>query len=469
MIIITIVIIVALIVTYMIYQSYNVGKVWDFAHIYSSIPAQIVIPRSIDELRNIINNNYKLKDPYKICIAGGKYSHGGHTMADDALYIDMKKLNKISLSDDKNSVNVEAGATWEIVQKYLDRYNLSVAEMQSYRNFSVGGSISVNCHGRGMKYGTIADTVQSMVLLTTDGNVIHASRKHNLDIFRGVIGGYGSIAIILSAELIVEENFPIERVTQIAKYQDIHKILSKLEGHNDNLIFYNGNIYPKKEDEIVNIYWYRTDKGITDNTRLRPNVKINLKTMVGEQLLRRTHSAKYIRAHFEPKKLAKNETVWKNYEMGYDTNSLKQPAKYPTTAILQEYFIPTDKVIIFLKYFWKIMSEYNVNLLNLSLRYVKKTDIPILNYAPSNRIAVVLYLNIHNNYSAIEYAKIWTRLLINKSIHLYGSYYLPYLPLATVKQFRIVYPNYEKLIQIKNKYDKKNLLTSHFIKKYILQ
>ena len=144
--------------------------------------------------------------------------------------------------------------------------------------------------------------------------------------------------------------------------------------------------------------------------------------------------------------------------MSYDTNSLKPLVKYPTTNVLQEYFIPVNLVPLYLHFFWTIINRYNVNLLNVSLRYVKKSDIPILNYAPSDCIAIVLYLNISNNLASLKYAEKWTRTLIDKAIKFGGSYYLPYLPFASLTQFQKAYPNYGRLLEIKRIYDPKSFI-----------
>ena len=154
--------------------------------------------------------------------------------------------------------------------------------------------------------------------------------------------------------------------------------------------------------------------------------------------------------------------------MSYDTASLEPFYRYPTTTILQEYFVPPEAVENFLKEFWEIINKYNVNLLNVSLRYVKKTDLPVLNFAPSNRIAVVLYLNIGNNKTSLDYGKYWTRLLIDLVNQYGGTYYLPYLPFATLSQFRLSYPNWHDYLEFKKRYDPKLRLSNEFLEKYIL-
>ncbi len=65
--------------------------------------------------------------------------------------------------------------------------------MQSQNIFTVGGSISVNVHGRDIRYGSLMDTVKSMRLLQADGSIIEISRTKHPELFSLVNGGYGVI------------------------------------------------------------------------------------------------------------------------------------------------------------------------------------------------------------------------------------------------------------------------------------
>lgn len=374
------------------------------------------------------------------------------------------KLNKIVKLKDR-LLTVQAGSIWDKIQRYLDKLNLSVSEMQSYNNFSVGGSISVNCHGRGMQYGTLVDTIKSMKVVTSDGKLIYTDRKINPLLFKSIIGGYGGIAIVVEVTLIVCDNYPISRKTMISTIP-VSKAI-KLIKSNPKLVFYNANIYPTKENEVVHVTWNKTEEPLTDNTRLQKKYVHYWKEMIQEQLLRRLTFCKFLRAYIEPKSLKKRAVVWRNFEMSYDTNTLEPLLKYPTTSVLQEYFVPVNGIDYFLKFFWEVMNDYKVNILNVSLRYVHKTDIPILNYAPEDRIAVVLYLNIGNNDKWFKYAKNWSQHLIQKALDLGGTYYLPYLPFATKEQFQSGYPNYNIYKKVKNLYDPNNRLSNRFIEEYI--
>jgi FAD/FMN-containing dehydrogenase len=242
----------------------NNHYVKDFANIHTAIPYRTFEPTNEDQIMHIL----KKYENMKISIAGSKYSHGDHTMKDGGLYIDMKNMNRI-LELKNGIVKVQSGTTWSKLIKFLNKFNLSVAEMQSYSSFSVGGSVSVNCHGRSTIYGTIGDTVEELKVMTSDGNIIYCSRDHNDDIFRACIGGYGGIAIILEVSLKTTDNCHIERKIINAKSESLQELLElPKSGIETGLVFFNINIYPaaqyknKKRHDLFCVLWYKTDKAI---------------------------------------------------------------------------------------------------------------------------------------------------------------------------------------------------------------
>jgi len=436
-----------------IYILHKNKRVNDFAKICYATPYQIIYPKNEIEILDAIKNSTK-----RICIAGGKYSHGGQTMLDDSIYIDTKYLNNI-ISLNPGSVKVQSGITWKDLQIFLDQYDLSIAEMQSYRNFSVGGSISVNCHGRGLEYGTIADTVISLTVITADGDFVIADKDNNYDLFRAVIGGYGGIGFIYDCTLLTGRNFQIERKI-ITTSLDVNKIQQIVT--NQNSVLYNARIMVESDiniDKIIHVCWFKTRKPLTNSRRLRQDIKYPIANIFMGTSVSNFASSRKIRSEVDLSQFKHKLITWKNYEMSYDTNDLKLLTKRWTTNILQEYFIPISddgSLREFLKYFKKMVVLYDIKIINISLRYVKKTDIPILNYAPVDSIAVVLYININNNDSGLFLTKKWTQLLIDKSLATGGKFYLPYLILFTHEQFLTAYPDYITYKKIKNKYDPSN-------------
>ena len=141
-----------------------------------------------------------------VSIAGARHSMGGQTIAPGGIRVNMLPLRSMELDEKSDSLHVDAGALWADVIPYLDRHGRSVEVMQSDNSFTVGGSLSVNCHG--WQYGRppIASTVESFHLMTADGNVVQCSRTENKELFSLALGGYGLFGIILDADLHVVKN-----------------------------------------------------------------------------------------------------------------------------------------------------------------------------------------------------------------------------------------------------------------------
>lgn len=59
--------------------------------------------------------------------------------------------------------------------------------MQSYNDFSVGGSIAVNVHGQDLSTGQIISTIISLTVLLPTGDIITVNRKKNYDLFQAFV------------------------------------------------------------------------------------------------------------------------------------------------------------------------------------------------------------------------------------------------------------------------------------------
>ena len=141
-----------------------------------------------------------------VSIAGARHSMGGHTISPDGIVLDMLPFKHMELDADKHILHVGAGARWSDIIPYLDARGFSVAVMQSNNNFSVGGSISVNCHGWQHNSTPIASTVDSLRLMKADGAVVRCARDENAELFSLVLGGYGLFGVILDVDLRVVPN-----------------------------------------------------------------------------------------------------------------------------------------------------------------------------------------------------------------------------------------------------------------------
>jgi len=425
----------------------------------------IISPRSIKELQKIVRS---ADGP--IAIAGACYSQGGQIAIKNGTVINTKYLNKIiNLNLKEKTITVQTGATWYDVQKYINPYNLSIASMQSYNNFSIGGSLSVNAHGRDIHYCQLINTVKSIQILTADGNLINANREQNQDLFAAAIGGYGLLGIITQATLQLTDNIPLERSTKACLFEYFDSIFLNTIAPDPSVVFYNTDIFPKEYTKCLITTWHTTNKPVTDTTALqKPTSPFYIINQLSEIFLRRVPLAKLLRFPFEQLTTKEPLIIYRNNEMSYSVSQLAIQTHFPTTMTLQEYFIPIKHAKTFAKKLCSILNTNWVNVLNISIRYVKPDKTCLMSYAKEESFSFVIYLNIFNISKSINQACQWTQQIIDAALENQGSYYLPYLMCATKKQFNKAYPRFQQLLKIKKLYDPTNKFRNMLFNKYTL-
>lgn len=434
----------------------------DFSTLNKTLVSAYHKPTTVEQVQTIVQQAQG-----KISIAGGQYSHGGQTIASNGTVIDMKALDKIvDFSLEDKTITVQSGALWADVQAFIDRYNLAIAVMQSYCDFTVGGSLAVNVHGRYLGYGPIIQTVKSIKIVVADGSLMIASRTENADLFFAAIGGYGAVGVIVEVTLQLTDNEKMERkVVQLSvtEYKDF--FLQYIKSNPDALL-HNADLYPHNYNKVSSITWYKTDKPLTVDDRLKPATKGYGKHTLNIMALKRIPGIKWLRSYFlDHFKLEEHPVVWRNYEAGYRVKELQYPTLF-SHAFLQEYFVPIEQFDVFVNKMKAIFQKYQVNVLNVSIRHVAQNDESLLSWSSKESFAFVIYYDQWKSQKELEKSQIWTRELIQAVLSLEGSYYLPYRLEATQDQFEKAYPGSRKFFEIKNHYDPSNRFSNALLEKY---
>ena len=100
--------------------------------------------------------------------------------------------------------------------------------MQTYANFTVGGALSVNCHGRYVGLGPLVLSVRAIKLALHDGSVVDASRTENPELFFGAIGGYGALGVVVEVELDLAQNLEFNVVADGVENEEVRAALQHL-------------------------------------------------------------------------------------------------------------------------------------------------------------------------------------------------------------------------------------------------
>ena len=404
-----------------------------------------------------------------VSVGGGRYSMGGQIAAANSMHFDMRALkNVIAINAAKKTIRVQAGITWRDIQDLIDPLNLSIKIMQSYSNFTVGGSLSVNCHGRYVGKGPIVNSVNAVQLVTVDGEVLELSRTQEPALFSAIFGGYGGLGIITEVELALEDNTKIERIIKKVALKDYPKYFQDNIVADKKIVLHNADLLPTDYSLYRTISWRETEKPLTQTERLVPrglNYRFEKNAIWSMTEL---PGGLHLRESIDKINQASDTKVtWRNLEASLDAASLEPSTRIFSTFLLQEYFIPVDNFLSFAQAMTKILTARNVQVLNVSIRHSPADNESLMKWAPSEVFSFVIYYKQSNTPRARNTAKVWTRELIDAALANTGRYYLPYRLDATPKQFLQAYPEVKTYAALKAKMDPDNRLRNQLWDKYL--
>lgn len=414
------------------------------------IVAQVIKPTKIEDLQDAIRTSQR-----PISVGGGRFSMGGQTASPQSLHIDMRGLNQIiEFSQETKSIKVQAGIRWCDIQQYIDGYDLSVKIMQTYANFTVGGSLSVNVHGRYIGQGPLILSVISIDLVLADGSMMHATPNENAELFYGAIGGYNALGVIAQAEFSLSDNVKVERISKKMSRKEYYDYFFKEVRDRPSSIFHNGDIYPPHYERMNAVTWIETTKKISTRQRLMPLKVAYPLERYFLWAFSETPFGKWRREFIiDPIIFLGKKVRWKNYEAGYDVTELEPKSREHSTYVLLEYFAPVKQFETFASSMSEIFRRYDANVINISVRHAKPDSGSYLAWAREEVFAFVVYYKQKTDEYAKEETAIWTRELIDAVLKVGGTYYLPYQVHATSEQFHKAYPYADKLFELKRKID----------------
>jgi len=440
---------------------------------YYSAQGIEVYPGSSDEVISFVDNAKALGK--KIAIAGAHYSQSKNTLPieADAYCLNMQKINHVEIDPNTKRARVGAGASWKDVQDAANAHGLAVKVMQASNVFSVGGSLSVNCHGWDHQAGTLAECVTSIKIVDARGKLQTLTPQEPL--FSLVVGGHGLFGVIVEVELSLCDNEALvswgKKITpdtyaeyfqkEILPNSDHRMHLYRLSLDPDNLlregvaITYSAKTakFPMQAQGVSKLKDEPEEGTRSDRILMHMGRSI--------PLARKLYWAKESRRIVGDEKQLRNEIMRPPIYAGFSNS--KADAEW-----LQEFFIKPSEFAPFLAFLSQVLTENEVALLNASVRFVKKDDKALMGYAKDeDRFAVVLFFKQMLTSNDIDKTQKWVQKVISYLNDHGGSYYLPYQHFATSEQFQKAYPQAAGFARMKRVYDPDALFQNGFYEDYI--
>lgn len=422
---------------------------------------------SLEQLKYVFN--YAKNKNIPISIAGAKHSMGGHTMYPNGVVLNMRPYNKIELDTVSNILTIGSGALWEEAISYLNQYGKSIAVMQAFSSFSIGGSISVNGHGWQKDAPPVSSSVVSFTLMKANGTIVNCSRTENKELFSLVIGGYGLFGVILDVKLKVVDNKNMVFKRYKIKSNQYLDYFDKYASNDEKVELVFGRLNISKdnflEDATLNTF------AVSDIPVTREKIEQNQSMQEMKRLVFRSsvdsEYGKRLRWSLENNigEFSSDELFTRN-ELLNDNVSLIENKDTSSTDILHEYFIPRRNFDAYISKLKEVLPKHNIDLLNITIRNVYPDDDSFMSYANEEVFGFVFLFNQKKCKCVEKAMKKMTQELVDVVIEMEGTHYLPYRLHIEKDQMRKVYPQSDEFFRLKLKYDSAELFNNKFYQHY---
>ena len=157
-------------------------------------PAAIVRVANAADIAAVLN--FAQATDLPVAIRSGGHSTGGFGVADGALVIDVRDLNRIDIDVTEQTAWAGAGMTAGEVTRAVEQHGLIVGFGDSasvgIAGLTLGGGIGYLAR----KHGLTIDSLLAVEIVTAAGDILVADEHHHADLFWALRGGGGNFGVV---------------------------------------------------------------------------------------------------------------------------------------------------------------------------------------------------------------------------------------------------------------------------------
>jgi FAD/FMN-containing dehydrogenase len=435
--------------------------------------AEVVAPRSVEEISAALARAAASDRP--LSIGGGRHAMGGQQFAAGGTLLDMRAMDRVlGLDRERGLVEVEAGIMWpELVAHLIEAQRgegpaWGIAQKQTGADrLTVGGSVSVNGHGRGLAMAPIVADVEALRLVLPDGAVVECSRDREPDLFRLAVGGYGLVGVIAAVTLRLAPRRKLERVVEPITVPELEAAFAERIAA--------GFLYGDMQFAIDSASADFLHRGVfscyrpTDPDRPIPDGQRVLVRDDWRRLLFLGHTDKsrafteYARHYLA----TSGQVYWSDlhqladYEDGYhEALDTALGAVHPGSEMIGELYVPRPALAGFMAAAADDLRRREGNVIYGTVRLIHRDDETALPWARDDFACVVINLHTDHTPDGIAGTAAAFRGLIDIALERGGSYFLTYHRWATREQVLAAHPALPGVLREKRRRDPGGLIQS---------
>jgi len=451
-----------------VHSQLNSARVW-----------RIVQPDTLDAVRNAIKAAQK--EEKAVCISGSRHAMGGQQFLMDGLMIDTRRMNRVlGFDPERGHVEVEAGVHWPqllqqlaAAQKGREKQWTFAQKQGGADRLTLGGCLSANIHGRGLKLPPFVGDVESFKLLNANGDVVQCSRSENPELFRLAIGGYGLFGLITAVTLRLVERRKVERVVEVRQVDSLAKGFA--ERIRDGFVYgeFQFSIDEASAD-FLNRGVFSCYRPVDPATPVPANQKeLHERDLV--ELLHLAHAAKgeAFRRYAGFQLSTHGQVYWsdeqqmsaypENYHRALDQ---RLGAQVRASETMTEICCERDALERFLGEVRDYARRDKVDIIYGSVRLIEQDRETFLPWARRSYACVLFNIHVEHTTSGLIKAGDVLRRLVDIGIKHGGSYYPTYNRYALRRQVEACFPQLPEFLRLKRKHDPQELFQSEWYRHY---
>ncbi|WP_192796642.1 FAD-binding oxidoreductase [Serinicoccus kebangsaanensis] len=409
-----------------------------------------------------------------VSVCGGRHAMGGQQFGEDALQLDLSGLTAVGdLDAGRALVSVGAGIQWPELLLELDRRSsaLGLSPPLTFRQkqtgadrLSLGGALSANVHGRGLRFKPFIDDVESFVLVDAQGEVRRCSRTTDQELFRLAIGGYGLFGVITEVTLRLVPRQHLRRVVEVVDLSEVARSLDDrlAQGYTyGDFQFVTDPAAPGFLDRGVLAAY----APVPDDTPLTGD-PVELTAGRWQELLALAHSDKARAFDLYAEHYQRTDgQVYRSdlHQLGVYVDGYHDALDGPAASeMITEVYVPRAQLTSFMQACREDFRAHAVECIYGTIRLIEPDDESFLPWAQGRWACIIVNLHVQHDQPGIEKAAEDFRRIIDRALERGGSFYLTYHRWATRAQLLAAHPRLPAFLQHKHEHDPEDRFQSEW-------
>jgi FAD/FMN-containing dehydrogenase len=439
---------------------------------------EILKPTSPREVEAAIRR--AASDGKAVSLCGSRHAMGGQQFGAGTTLLDLRSLNRVRRFDPaRGTVEVEAGIEWPALVDFLvdrqrgERKQWGIAQKQTGADrLTIGGALSANAHGRGLRMAPFVGDVESFELVDAAGQARRCSRTENRELFSLAIGGYGLFGVITAVTLRLTPRRKIERVVEVRSVEGLMDAFAQRIA--DGYLYgdFQYAIDPRSDD-FMRRGVFSCYRPVADDTPLSAGQK-ELSDADWAALLQLAHTdgSKAFEGYAGYYLSTTGQVYWSDthqlstYLDDYHRALDVRLGGARATEMITEIYVPRPALAGFFGEVRETFRANGVPIVYGTVRLIEQDAETFLPWARESWACTIFNLHVEHTPAGIERSADAFRALIDMAVRRQGSYFLTYHRHARREQVEAAYPKFASFLEQKRQHDPDDRFQSDWWRHY---